>query len=373
MEHYGRIGLSEEQAELLNLSEKFCRERSPIEKVRALLGDERGFDPAVWNEIAELGWTAIAIPEAYGGVGLSLAGVAPVMEQMGRFLMASPFLSTTLAVEALLIGGGEAQKRAMLPNIAEGASATLALSEANNDWDLSNIEARATPDGDEFALSGVKNFVLDAAAAQWIIVSALMDERPALFVLDSDKLPAGALRRETVIDETKRSFALKLDGCRVSASDLLDPAKAQKTFAHICLVGDLLNTAEMVGGARAVIDYTIDYLNTRKQFGKLIGSYQALKHPVVDAYTLYEQARSHLYAAAYSFNEQGAGEIATRMAKAQAETAYSYASDRAIQFHGAFGFTYDCDAQLHRRRAIWCAAQYVDAAYQQRKLASLIL
>lgn len=373
MDHYGSIGLSEEQAELLDLAEKFCRERSPIDKVRALIEDEAGYDAGLWKEIAELGWTAIAIPEAYGGVGLSLAEVAPVVEQMGRRLLTSPLLSTILSAEAILKCGDEAQKGEILPEIAKGAIATLALSETNNDWNLSNIEARASVKDGGFVLSGVKTLVADAAAARWIIVSALLEESPALFVIDASSLPDGALRRETVIDETKRSYELRLDDIAVPAAAMLDPTKAEATLAHIELAGDLLNSAEMVGGTQAVIDYTIEYLNTRKQFGKLIGSYQALKHPTVDAFVLYEQARSHLYAAAHSFNEQGVGEIATRMAKAQAEKAYAFAADRSIQFHGGFGFTYDCDAQLHRRRAIWGAAQYGDAAYQRNKLATLIL
>ena len=117
----------------------------------------------------------------------------------------------------------------------------------------------------------------------------------------------------------------------------------------------------------------IEYLTTRKQFGRPIGSYQALKHPLVDAHVGIEQARSHLYAAAHTFLKGETGEIAVRMAKAQAGPALAYAADRAIQFHGGFGFTYECDAQLFRRRALWCETQYGDALDQRRKLAALIL
>jgi alkylation response protein AidB-like acyl-CoA dehydrogenase len=186
-------------------------------------------------------------------------------------------------------------------------------------------------------------------------------------------LAPGALRREVIIDETKRSYALTLDRLEVSEDSLMDPARAASALHHIHLTANLLAAAEMCGGTQSVIDYTVDYLKTRVQFGKLIGSYQALKHPIVDAYVGYEQARSHLYSAAHCFNEQGVGEIATRMAKAQADTAMSFAADRAIQFHGGFGFTYDCDAQLYRRRAIWHASQYGDAAYHKAKLADLLL
>ena len=377
MEHFGRIGFSEEQADLLGAAERFCRERSPVEKVRELMKDELGHDPAVWSEIAALGWLGVAVPEDYGGAGLGLAEVAPIMEQMGRTLMAGPYASTVLAAEALLAAGSDAQKKTLLPKIVEGEAATLALMEESGAWDLERIGAEAGPQatlqGDALALSGRKLFVVDAAAARRLIVSVLYDGAPALVVVEQSDLPAGALRREAVIDETRRSFELTLDGITVSRAALLDRDKTPAALARLHLAAALLSAAEMTGGTQAVIDYTIEYLTTRKQFGKLIGSYQALKHPTVDAFVMYEQARSHLYSAAHCFNEQGTGEIAVRMAKVQAETAYAYASDRAIQFHGGFGFTYDCDAQLYRRRAIWRASQDGDAAYHRGKLADLLL
>ena len=139
------------------------------------------------------------------------------------------------------------------------------------------------------------------------------------------------------------------------------------------MAANLLGAAELTGSCQSCIDYTVEYLNTRKQFGKLIGSFQALKHPTVDAFIDYQKSRSLLYTAAFSFGKQGQREIATRMAKAQADQAASFAADRSIQFHGGFGFTYDCDAQLYRRRAIFHASQYGDARYHKKKLADLLL
>lgn len=373
MEHLGRIGFSEEQNDLLEVATNFCREKSSIAAVRQLMEDERGFDLEVWGKIAALGWLGIAIPEEYGGAGLSLAEVVPVMEQMGRCLLSGPYASTVLASEALLAAGTEDQKQKWLAKIIEGAPATLALTEESGAWDLEQIEARASLNGDVLELSGRKIFVADAADAQCILVSVLYEGAPALALVEATDVPSAALRRETIIDETKRSYELTLDGVRVAKTALLDQDKTKAALAHIHLVANLLAAADMAGGTQAVIDYTIEYLTTRKQFGKLIGSYQALKHPTVDAYLLYEQARSHVYSAAHCFNEQGTGEIATRMAKAQADTAYSYAADRSIQFHGGFGFTYDCDAQLYRRRAIWHSSQFGDAAYHRKKLADLLL
>lgn len=366
------LGYSEEQIELLDVATTFCRDKSPIDKVRKLMDSDLGYDAEVWAEMAALGWTAIAIPEAYGGVGLTLAEVVPVVEQMGRHLMASPFTASTLAAQALIASGTEAQKAKWLPKIAEGTVATLALYEAHGDWDLTNITATARSDGGKLHLSGEKLFSLWAESAECIIVSVMLDGKPALLLLTGAQV-AGRLRREAIIDETKRSFALSLDGLEVEKSALLEVGIAAQTLAHIEQAATLLQSAEMCGGSQSVIDYTISYLQTRKQFGKIIGEYQALKHPTVDAYVDYEKARSHLYSAANSFGDQGMGEIAVRMAKAAADGVYSFAADRAIQFHGGFGFTHDCDAGLHRRAAIFQASQFGDAAWQRAKLSHLLL
>lgn len=366
------LAYSEEQIELLDVATTFCRDKSPVDRVRKLMDSDLGYDAAVWTEMAALGWTAIAVPEAYGGVGLTLAEVVPVVEQMGRNLMASPLVSSTLAAQAVLSGGTDAQRANWLPRLAEGAIGTLALSEANGDWDLHNITATARKDGDNLVLSGEKLFVLWAATADVIVTSVMLDGQPALVLLTAQDV-AGRLRREAIIDETKRSFALSLDDVSISASALLDISRTGQTLTQIEQAAALLQSAEMCGGTQTVIDYTVSYLQTRKQFGKLIGEYQALKHPIVDAYVEYEKARSHLYSAASSFSDQGVGEIAVRMAKAAADTTYSFAADRAIQFHGGFGFTHDCDAGLHRRAAIFQASQFGDAAWHRAKLAPLLL
>ena len=165
---------------------------------------------------------------------------------------------------------------------------------------------------------------------------------------------------------------MNLDGVTLSADALFDASRTRETLEKIELAAALIHAAEMTGGAQAVIDYTLEYLKTRKQFGKIIGSYQALKHPTVNNYVEYEKARTHLYSAAHSWGEQGRGEVAVLMAAAQAHSSYATAADRSIQFHGGFGFTHDCDAQLHRRKAIMGGALIGDAAHQRSKLANLL-
>lgn len=367
------IAFSEEQEQLLEVAINFCRDKSPVAQVRHLIEEEQGYDQTVWEEIVALGWLGIAVPEEFGGSGLGLGEVVAIAEPMGRHLMATPFASTTLACQALMVGGTDAQKTEWLPKICEGAVATLALSEAHGDWSLENINCTASQNGETVSLSGQKTFVGDAGVADLVIASVMLDGVPALVLLQKEQIGDDALARETIIDETRRTYRLSLDGISVPADQIMEVSKASATLERLHRVSCLLLSAEMCGGTQAALDYVIEYLNTRKQFGKFIGSYQALKHPVVDVLTGLEAARSFLYYAAGVFDDDEEGEIAVRMAKAQAGEVFSFAGDRAIQFHGGFGFTYDCDAQLYRRRALWCEHMHGDAQYHRDKLAERIL
>ena len=373
MADFGQIGFTEEQIDILGAAERFCREKSSMDKVRKLMESELGYDADVWTEIGALGWLGMAVPEEYGGVGLSLTEVVPVVEQMGRRMMHTPFVATTLAAQAIIMGGTEAQKAKILPKIAEGSAATLALTEDNGDWNLENINAEAMPDEKGYRLSGTKTFVADLDAAEWVITTVQLTGTIALAVIPKAAIPETAIRREVIIDETKRSYELNLDNVLIGEAELMSADKTEIALGHIHLAANLLSAAELTGSCQSCIDYTVEYLGTRKQFGKRIGAFQALKHPTVDAFVDYQKARSLLYTAAFNFGQQGEGEIAVRMAKAKAEETLSFAADRSIQFHGGFGFTYECDAQLYRRRAIFLASQYGDARYHKQKLADLLL
>lgn len=370
----GQLGITEEQVELMDVAENFCRDQTSIAAVREIMGDDMGpgLDGSAYTEMAYMGWFSIAIPEEYGGVGLSLAEAVPVAEQIGRRLMMVPFIPITVAAQAILTGGTEKQKTTYLPKIVGDYCATLALSEENGSFDLSDINATAVLGAEGYALSGTKILVEYLYDSEILVLSARVKGAVRLFVFETSLIPKTAMRPEILVDETKRAFTLTLDGIVLPASALMDEAKTAATLQRIDLASNLLASAEMVGGAQSCIDYTVDYLKTRKQFGKLIGSYQALKHTIVDAYVSYEKARSLLYAAAHSFEEQGKGEVATRMAAVGAGRALSFAADRAIQFHGGFGFTYDCDAQLYRRRAIFHDSLFGNTRWHKQKLAGLL-
>ena len=371
------ILFSDEQGQLLEIAETFSANKSPIATVRRRLEAENAIEDELWREIADLGWLGIAIPEEYGGSGLGLGEVVTIVEPMGRNLLSSPLASTTLAAQAILRDGSDEQKSQWLPRLAGGAIAALALTEGHGDWDLANLTCTAARQGDALRLKGGKTFVTDAAVADLLLVSVALDGAPALVLVEASALGQGALRREVVIDETRRSYALNLDGIEIPLANLLDAGDTAACLKNLHLGACLLYAAEICGGMAGVINVTLDYLTTRRQFDQFIGAYQALKHPMVDALVGLEQARSHLYHAATVFHMadggNSRGEVAVRMAKAQAAAAFAFASDRAIQFHGAFGFTYDCDAQLYRRRALWCQQQHGDEAHHRRHLAALLL
>ncbi|APG63643.1 acyl-CoA dehydrogenase [Sphingorhabdus lutea] len=372
------ISYSEEQIELGEVAGAFCRDKSPIDKVRSLIDSSDGYDQEIYAEMAQMGWMGVGISEQFGGIGLGLGELAAMVEQMGRHLMAGPFVTSHIAAQMILAGNDDAQKSLLLPRIIGGEVASLALIEQEGDWNLDQIKCTATINGEMLQLSGTKNFVMWAQAADFILVNMMMDNAPVIIWVNRHDLDNAAMRREIIIDETKRSASINFDGVTIPKSQILKCNDVPAILARIELVTNLLQSAEMAGGTHRVIDYTLEYLRTRKQFGKIIGEYQALKHPMVNEYAAFENARSLMLSAAANFGQMGnmdqqrQGEIAVRMAKAATEKSYSSVSDRAIQFHGGFGFTHDCDAGLHRRAAIFHASQFGDAIWQRQKLRDLL-
>jgi alkylation response protein AidB-like acyl-CoA dehydrogenase len=366
------LSFSEEQGMIMDVAREFCRDKSPIASVRAQLETASGYDADVWDELVSLGWCGIALPEAYGGSGLGVAAVVPVVEAMGRAMLGTPFISTTLAAQLILRCADEAQKERWLPELAGGKAATVALLE-NGDWGDERLACRIDADG---VLQGTKHFVADAEAAQLYVVVAASDGEPTLAVVQRDQLADSAVLGNTLIDQTKRSAQVDFSGVRVAQEDIVRGAAVTTALRDFRLLGALLLAAESTGSAAACLDTVVEYLKTRKQFGKLIGSYQALKHPTVDILTAMDSGRSFIYHAATLVSDETLdkdAEIACRMAKAHATETLLYAGDRAVQFHGGMGFTYECDAQLYIRRAQWSQQQFGDAQHHRKRLAALLL
>ena len=374
MSVYGstELGFSEEQAMLLDVAREFCRDKSPIGEVRAQLETDTGFDPAIWQQMVELGWTGIAVPEAFGGSGLGVAALVPVVEAMGRAMLGTPLISTSLAAQLLLRAGNEAQKERLLPDMVGGSAATVAFLDGG-DWGAANHALAMANDG---TLQGAKRMVADAAVAQLFIVPCNRDGAPVLAIVRREQLADSALGENTLIDQTRRSANVDFTGVTVAEEDLLGGDGVVAALRDVRLIGALLVAAEATGSAAACLDTIVEYLTTRKQFGKLIGSYQALKHPTVDILCSVDSGRSFIYHAASVVGDgplDTDAEIACRMAKAHAGEALLYAGDRAVQFHGGMGFTYECDAQLYIRRAQWSQQQFGDASHHRKQLATLLL
>ena len=365
---------SEEQKMILESSRSFCRDTSSIEQVRQLLESPQGYDENVWQQLVALGWTGIAIPESFGGSELGIEAVVPIVECMGRSLSATPFIPCTLAAQVILHAASPEQQLRWLPKMVEGQVATLALLD-NEDWGASSTTHQLS---DELVLQGEKWFVGDAVTAELFLVLTQYQGSARFVVVERNQLPEGAIQAHALIDETKRSAKIDFTAVAVSADAVLAEENTQEILDDIKLIGALLTAAEAVGTTSSCLNLIVEYLKTRKQFGKLIGSYQALKHPSVDILNKLEGARSQVYHAATLF-EEGKGkierdlEVACRMAKASANDALLYAGDRAVQFHGGMGFTYECDAQLYIRRAQWSQQQFGDSAHHRKRLAPLLL
>lgn len=366
------LQFSEEQAMLLDVAREFCRDKSPIGEVRAQLETDTGYDQGLWDEMVSLGWTGIALPESCGGSGLSVAALVPVVEAMGRAMLGTPLLSSALAGQLLLRCGNSEQTGRLLPDIASGTPATLALLE-NGDWGDEQLSLELDDKGE---LRGGKKFVTDATVASLFVVSMLHKGEVALAVVRREQLGESAVQSNTLIDQTKRSANIDFTGVRVEEADVISGPQVVAALRDVRLLGALLVAAEASGSAGACLDTVVEYLKTRKQFGKLIGSYQALKHPAVDILVSLDSARSFIYHAASLVGDDTLDkdtEIACRMAKVQASEALLYAGDRAVQFHGGMGFTYECDAQLYIRRAQWSQQQFGDARHHRKRLAVLLL
>ena len=363
---------TDDHALLATTAHDLLARRSDFGAVRSRVQHALGFDPDLHRELCELGWLGLCIPSDLGGSGMPLSALPCLFEPMGQRLLAGPYLANTLASQALLIAASPSQQRAVVPPLATGAElASVALYESDGSYLLDTPGLSATPTPGGFELSGQKTSVLDAEAVQHVLVSARLGGELAWFWIPTAAL-RGRISRERVIDETRRSFRLELSGLTLPATALLE-GDARRALEHVQRVAWLVVAAEMAGGSEGVLALTVDYLRTRTQFGKTIGSYQALKHPMAEIMCALEEGRSLLYRAASAFaKHEPDAEIALRMAKAQLGESYAHAADRSIQFHGAIGFTYECHAQLFFRRAQWCEYSFGDPLHHRRHLAELM-
>jgi alkylation response protein AidB-like acyl-CoA dehydrogenase len=375
------FAFTEEQEELRSTARGFLAEHSGSEQVRQAMESELGYDPQVWKQIGtELGWTSVTIPEAYGGLGLSYVELIALMEVMGESLLCAPFFSSVcLAANALLVGGSDSQKKEHLPGIAEGQTrATVAFTETGGDWGASGIEALARRDGGDFLLSGKKCFVLDGHCADLVVVAARAEgtggeEGISLFVVPGD---AKGLERRALptLDQTRRLADLELRDVRVPAAALLgEEGAGWPTLAKTLDLACVALSAEQVGGAQRCLDMSVEYAKERVQFGRPIGSFQAIKHKCADMMVEVESARSaSYYAGCVAAEDSEELPLVASLAKAYCSDAYFQCAADAIQIHGGVGFTWEYDVHLYFKRAKSTETFLGDATYHRERLAQKI-
>ncbi len=371
------FAFSEEQEELRNIVRSFLENKSPEAAVREQMETDDGFDPAVWTQMAEqMGLQSLIIPEEYGGSGYSYVELTVVLEEMGRALLCAPYFSTVvLAANTILQAGDDAAKKDLLPGIASGETkATLALTEANGRWDEAGIEATATVSdggsGDAWKINGEKMFVLDGSTADLIIVAAKTDAGTSLFHLAGD---ASGLTRESLstMDQTRKQA--KLTFADTPATLIGTDGAGWDVISTVLDLTAVALAAEQVGGAQYVLEMAVQYAKDRVQFGRPIGSFQAIKHKCADMLLEVESAKSAAYYAAWCAAEMN-DELPSvaSLAKAYCSEAYFHASAENIQIHGGIGFTWEHPAHLYFKRAKSSELLFGDPTYHRELLAQRI-
>jgi alkylation response protein AidB-like acyl-CoA dehydrogenase len=366
------FAFTEEQEELRATARAFLAQHGKPEHVRAAMESEAGHDRALWKRIgAELGWTAVAISEAYGGLGLSWVEVVALQEVLGEALFCGPYLATVcLAASAIEAAGSEEQKAQLLGSIAgEGAIAALAHG-AGTSW---------RRDGDEYLLDGCMRPVVDGHCADLLMVAASESEAAARAGLSLFMIPSHAAGLVCVqlptMDRTRRLAELRLDGVHVPASARLGAeGSAGPALERALALAAIALAAEQVGVAQRSLDLAVAYAKERVQFGRPIGSFQAIKHKCADMLVRLEAARSAVYWAGCVATEPDAPQLAlaASAAKAAASDAAFFCAGNALQIFGGVGFTAEYDIQLYFKRARASAALLGDAAFHREQVARRI-
>ena len=367
------FAFTEEQEELRKTVRAFLDSKSPETAVRTQMETEQGFDKAVWEQMgSQMGLMGLHIPEEFGGMGFSYVELGVVLEEMGRALLCAPYFSTVvLAANALLQSGDDAAKKKYLPGIAAGETiATLASTEPSGKWDEAGITMTAKGSGSKFTLDGTKMFVIDGHTASLIIVAARTAKGVSLFAVDGN---AKGLTRTALstMDQTRKQAKLEFKG--VEGELIGTEGKGWEVLSKVFDLAAVGLAAEQVGGAQKVLDMAVEYAKVRVQFGRPIGSFQAIKHKCADMLLEVESAKSAAYYGMWCASEMNE-ELASvaSLSKAYCSEAYFHAAAENIQIHGGIGFTWEHPAHLYFKRAKSSELLFGDPAYHREQLAQRI-
>ena len=367
------FAFSEEQEELRRSVRRFLEDKSPETEVRRLMETTDGYDPAVWKQMAEqLGLQGLAIPEEYGGSGYSYVELIVVLEEMGRSLLCAPYFSTVaLAANLLLSSGDDAAKADYLPGLASGEKiGAVALAEASGRWDEAGVTLAATESGGSWTLTGEKLYVLDGHTADLILVAARTAVGVSVFAVEAGA-PGFVAEALSTMDQTRKQARLTFDAtpARLVGTD----GQGWGAISKMLDLAAVALAAEQVGGAQFVLDMAVDYAKNRVQFGRPIGSFQAIKHKCADMLLEVESAKSAAYYAGWAAAEDNDElPVVASLAKSYCSEAYFHATAENIQIHGGIGFTWEHPAHLYFKRAKSSELLFGDPTYHRELLAQRI-
>lgn len=367
------FSFTEEQEDLRRYTRQWLDENCPMPTVRRLMDTDRGYEPDHWAAIAEMGWLGMAVPEEWGGAGFGFLELFVLLEEQGKTLFCAPFFSTVvMAATVIEEAGDDRQRQEILPEIAEGRLlASVAFTEPNGRWDADGVTARArVGPGGGWTLNGAKSYVLDGHIVDLLVVAARTEAGVSLFLV-----PAGAeglhRRRLQTMDQTRKQAEIELRDVEVGPDALLGPEGGGWPILERMLEkAAVALSAEQVGGARTCLEMAVSYAKVRKQFGRPIGSFQAIKHKCADMLAQVESARSAAYYAAWALSEDNEERsLMAGLAKSYCSEAYFASAGENIQIHGGIGFTWEHDAHLYFKRAKSSELLFGDPALWREKIA----
>jgi alkylation response protein AidB-like acyl-CoA dehydrogenase len=372
------LGLSEQQELLKNAARDFLEKECPEKHVREMEEDEKGYSPELWKQMAELGWQGLIIPEDLGGQGFDFLDLIVLVEEFGRALVPGPFIPTAVGgAIALLEAGSDEQKKQYLPKIASGEHIwTLALTEPSARFDAEGVELAAKEDGDSFVLNGTKLFIRDAHVSDYMTVVARTggsgEDGITLLVVDSKSSGISFTTLKTIASD--KQCEVKFENVKVPKANVLGTAgKGWATYETIAKKGTVIECAYLVGLGQRDFEISVQYAKDRIQFGRPIGSFQAIQHKAADMVTDVDGARFIMYKAAWSVSEgTDEADMDVHMAKAWCSEATRRVVAHGQQIHGGIGFTKEYVIQLYFRRQKASELAWGDADFHREKVADLL-
>ena len=363
--------LNEEQNMLKDAAKDFCSNSTPITQLRKLRDDkdENGFDKATWQQMVELGWAGITIPEEFGGLGFGFMGMGVVLEECGRTLTASPLYSTAvLGASAIIHGGSDEQKGDLLPQVAAGEMLLALAVEETPHHNPYRAETTAEKSGNGYTVTGDKKFVLDGHVADKLVVVARTSgnsgDRDGITLILVDGSADGVSATRTIMADSRNAANISFNGA--AGVIIGEEGKGADVLDKVLDTGRILLSAEMLGGIQECFERTIEYLKTREQFGVPIGSFQALKHRAAEMFCEIELSKSVVLEALSALDEDSeeVAELAS-LAKARLNDTYNLVSSEGVQMHGGIGMTDEYEIGFFMKRSRICEHTFGNSAFHR--------